>query len=314
MGRDRVGLAIALPSLYTAMMDSAVEVRAAAATAYGELAGGSADDLPDLVHQSFLLLLSDPYIAVHGAAVRAVGQVNLPEQFRGEAIQRLATVMVAHAKEGGIDQLLAESIEQFVRLSRQANTLNTETLSLVVGILGCMGASEASHYVVYHGCQFRGTPGYAKLVVKLLADPGTYDFHLEGLAEELSEISAHEVTGLDREIKTAWGKCLDRGVDLTDEFLEILTGAGAWTAAVEVARQARSQLDDSLWNRPRKLYAAAREVAAVLEYAAARRDMASLTSAATEWHKVRREIERDNAENAEARNPLRGLRLPSGND
>ncbi len=311
MGRNREGLAIALPSLYTAMMDGAVEVRSAAATAYSELASGFSDDLPDLVHESFLLLLSDPYVAVHAAALRGLGRVKLPERFGTEAINRVAWIMMAYSKDGGNDQLLVESVEQFVRLSRQTNTLTTDTLRLLVGILDRMGSSEASRYVAYHGRQFRGTPGYAKLLVKLLGDPGTYDSHLEDLVDELSALPAHDVIGLDKEIQTAWEVCLDRGVDLTDEILEILTVAEAWNTAVDVAQQARSRLDDTRWNRPRKLYASAREVAANLERSAAVGDVAAVVSAASEWRRVRREIERDNAENAEARDPLRGLRLPN---
>jgi hypothetical protein len=219
--------------------------------------------------------------------------------------------MIAYAKDRSNDEFLAECIEQFARLSRQTNTLTPPTLRLLVDILNRMGPSEAAHFVVYHGRQFRGTPGYAKLVVKLLADPGAYDFHLGDLAEELGALSAHEVAGLDNEIQTAWKACLDRGLDLTDELLEILTAAGAWNAAVELSRQARSRLDDTRWSLPRKLYATARELAAGLEHAAAIGDTAAIISATSEWRRIRQEIERDDEENAEARNPLRGLRLPS---
>jgi hypothetical protein len=311
LARSRDGLAIALPELYTAMMDSAVGVRAAGASAYSKLASGSSDDLPDLIHQSYLVLLADPYVAVHMAALRALEEINLPERFRADALERVAVLIITYAKEGRDDGFLAICIEQFARLSRENKNLTVDTLRFLVDILGRMSPSEAARFIVHHGRQFQGTPGFAKLLVKLLADQKTYDFHLDDLTEELGAVSASEINELDEEIRTAWKTCLDRGVDLTDELLEVFTVAGAWNAAAELARQANAQLDDSRWNRPHKLYAAAREAAAKLEHSAATGETNAVTSSAAEWRQIYQEIGKDDEENAEARNPLKGVRFPS---
>jgi hypothetical protein len=65
MGKNREGLAVALPALYAAMMDRSQWIRPEAARAYGELAESASDDLPSLVHESFLVLFVDPYVIVH---------------------------------------------------------------------------------------------------------------------------------------------------------------------------------------------------------------------------------------------------------
>ncbi|MGC2172500.1 MAG: HEAT repeat domain-containing protein [Candidatus Sulfotelmatobacter sp.] len=68
MAQNRETLPLILPSLYGAMTCNSQRVRAAAARAYGEVVNRDPDDLPPLLHETFIALLSDPYVIVHWAA------------------------------------------------------------------------------------------------------------------------------------------------------------------------------------------------------------------------------------------------------
>lgn len=314
MGRSREGLAVALPALYTAMMDRSQRVRAAAATAYGELAEGASEDLPSLVHESFLVLLLDPYVVVHNAAIRALRRVRLPTRFRVDALSRVAMLIAAYSASRDNDELLSEWIERFIELCNRADALIPQTLQVLIATIGRMEPWVAARLVKYHSWRLRTGPGFADLVVKLLGDPSTYEWDLHDLVEELTELPTDEIRRLAGAIKAAAAACARRGAHLTDDLLEILTTASAWSAAVEVAREATNQLEDTRWDRPRKLRARARQVAAELELAAATGQTAQVLACTAQWLELQQEIKKDDEENKEARSPLRGLRLPSSSE
>jgi len=116
MGRSRDGLAVALPALYTAIMDPLPRVRREAATAYGELAVEASEDLPSLVHESFLVLLLDPYVAVHSAAIDALRRVQLPTRFLAVAHNYVMTLIAVYTANRSDDRFLSECIERLMDL------------------------------------------------------------------------------------------------------------------------------------------------------------------------------------------------------
>jgi HEAT repeat protein len=107
-GKNREGLAVALPALYAAMMDRSQRIRAEAARAYGELAESASDDLPSLVHESFLVLFVDPYVIVHRAAINALRRVRLPQRLISDAISRLIVLIGTYASSRGDDEFLSD--------------------------------------------------------------------------------------------------------------------------------------------------------------------------------------------------------------
>lgn len=98
------------------------------------------------------------------------------------------------------------------------------------------------------------------------------------------------------------------------DFVELLSRSGAWEEAVEVARAHAEGVAETRFERPRKLRLRALLIATELEAAAARGDHDGVIAAASRWKTVGEEIRKDDEENAEARQPLRGLRLPPLDD
>jgi murein L,D-transpeptidase YcbB/YkuD len=192
----------------------------------------------------------------------------------------------------------------------QINALSPEITRMVIATIDRMESQVAARFIKYHRWRFRGTPGFPDLVVKLLADPNTYDGDLQELAEELAEASLEDIRRLGQAIRDAGAACARRGVDLTDDLLDVLTAAGVWSEAAAVAQAATDRLEDTRWNRPRKLHAKARQAAAELELAAANGQTAQILAVSTKWRELLQEIQRDYEENEAARSPLRGIRLP----
>ena len=314
MGGSREGLPDTLPPLYSAMMDRSQRVRAAAALAYGRLTKIAAEDLPSLVHEAFLLLLLDPYVVVHSCAVDALREVRFPSQFRIAAINRLALLIATYSAGRGNDRLLAQCVERFLELSSKASKVTSQVLQFVITTLNRMEPPEAARVIKYHGWRLRAATGLADLLVKLLADPATYEWDLDDLAKELDQVPAEEVRRVAGVIPGAESNCSNKKAHITDDLLHILTKAGAWSTAVEIAGQATDRLGNTAWDRPRKLRAKATQVATELECATAMGQTEEVLLCCTRWREVAEEIRKDDEENKDARNPLRGLRLPGSSE
>lgn len=91
-------------------------------------------------------------------------------------------------------------------------------------------------------------------------------------------------------------------------FIELFTRAGAFSAAARLARTAVAALPDDAWNRPRKLVADQIRVATEFEAALAEGLTERVPLLAAEWKAIDEAIEKDWTDNAERRDPLRGLR------
>jgi len=89
------GLNLALPELYSGLMGTSNLVRATAAETLGRAGKSRIADLPQLVLEAFVLLLSDRYVIVHQAAAGALENIPLPphlEQTAGLALLQLIEV------------------------------------------------------------------------------------------------------------------------------------------------------------------------------------------------------------------------------
>ena len=112
-----------LPFLYGAMVGESALVRMATARALQELRGSRVCDLPSLVHDAFLLLLSDPIVGVHQSAAEALERISLPEEYEDRITDLLTAIFTAYAQEGRAhDAFLVTCIELLVnRRHREAS-------------------------------------------------------------------------------------------------------------------------------------------------------------------------------------------------
>jgi hypothetical protein len=91
-------------------------------------------------------------------------------------------------------------------------------------------------------------------------------------------------------------------------FVELFTRAGVWEAAAKLARTKVASLPDDVWNRRAKLAAEHMQVATAFEAALAAGCTDNVKPIAAEWRAIAAAIEEDWRQNAERRDPIRGLR------
>jgi len=312
MARNLAALPTIVPFLYQAMMSPSTRVRAAAARAYAEIAKNRAEDLPPLVHESFLLLLMDPYVAVHSAAINTLREVSLPEAFTPRVLVCLINIIFAYRQSRSDDAILSLAIQRFLDLA--GPDLPQKACDVIVSVIDGMTTSAATDIVISAPPVLRGASKYGELLIKLISDPETSDYHVDDLLDELEEISPQQILAVSDQIKGAARSCASEDIDITDDLVAILGVAGAWPAAAEIARQATERLSDDTWDRPRKLRSAVRQVAAEIEAAAASSDPALVAELAKRWRELKQKAEKDDEENKEKRSPLPGLRMPGSSN
>ena len=88
----------------------------------------------------------------------------------------------------------------------------------------------------------RGTPGFGKAVLKILAEKDLSEYEVEQLVEELGDVPPSEILPVADELRKVAESRFHDGHDLTDDLLEILTRAGSWSVAKDIATDATSRL------------------------------------------------------------------------
>ncbi len=312
--RKPEAIPLLLPALYSAMTDLNQEVRAAAATVYGQLTDDLAsDDLPMLLHETFLTLLRDPYVIVHQAAVRALRRTAIPAELHVQALGLVTAVFLASIKGDRDGRFLSDCIDKLIDLAGATQTLTPELVEQIVASLGRLRTGVAVEIL-------RGTWGlrqarnFGDLVLRVLEDESLDDHDVDRLVDELRLLPDEELRRRASRLRdVAIRLCASSPHDVID-FIELLSRCEAWDETVQVARALAETAADTKFDRPRKLRFRALLAAAELEAAAAHGDHDAVITTAERWRSIAQEIRKDDEENAEARQPLRGLRLPPQDD
>lgn len=301
------GLALAIPVLYQAMTSRSTLVRSASASAYAQLAREDTEGIPSLLHESFLLLLRDPYVIVHIAAVEALAKVTLPSKFSARIVSYLAVLVSAYVKSKSNDEVISACLERILELTNEPEPSFRQAILSIVGNLKIRVAFE---FTARHSNILRGTTGYGRLLIKLITAGDSNNRFVDDLVNELAVLSTDEIKEISDDFRAAATALESTEPTIAEEFVEILTAAGAWQAANEIAKDATARLSDTLCDRPLKLRSALLQAAVQLEVAASNGDAVSLLAQVTRWHSVVTEIEKDNEENKKRRDPLFGLLDP----
>jgi hypothetical protein len=300
-------LALAIPQLYRAMTDQSPLVRAGAANACAALSAYASEDFPDLLYETFLLLLSDPYVIVHQAAVESLRAFRVPSSLVPRVSERLTILILAYKNSRSDDRVLSLCIGRLLALSREDSELSPSVRNAVVRIINEVNTDAALEVVRHQGRRLRGSPGYAALIVKLLSEAELTEYNIADLVEELSASPPSEVRTIAEKLRAVAKNCSAHGHDITNELLEILTTAGVWRIAADIAIDATDKFADTVWDRGRKLRSLARQLSAQIEAAAADRDMDAIFNLTVRWRETLEQIKQDNENNEKKRNPFFGV-------
>lgn len=249
-----------LPKIYGALVDRSQTVRAAGATAYGELVDKVSGELPNLLHESFLILFRDPYVIVHRSAVRAVRFNRLPDRLHPAVCNSLLTLIGVYATTHQEDAFLGNAIDAYLQKVSYGEDLEVEEKVTLLGILGNMDPNEAWDVIEHRHRIFSGLPGYAGLLISIMMHDDTYSFHAAQPLSSLEDCDEEEVLRVReklpevaRRVRKKVSGDLNEG-DPTYRFIQLLSNVGAWRVAGEVAQDHLNELEDGRWSRTRRLY------------------------------------------------------------
>lgn len=295
------------------MTDPDQGVRAAAAELYGSFTKRTEpDDLPNLLHETFLVLLRDPYLIVHRTAVRAINPSSIPAELRRKALDLVGAVLASNLREHIDGRFISDCIHKYLILAEKAGIDTRYVLQRIVGLIDRIPAREAAE-IVHSNWRIRKAPNFSNLVVRLLQDETLPVYYVESLDDEVETFSDVDI----QRHATSLQEISIRRIQLSPydavDFIHLLGRCGAWEEASHVARALVEQTPDTKSEKPRKLRFRALECAVEIEAAASRRDFAVISTAISNWKAVVQEIQKDDEENAEARRPFPGLRIPDKN-
>jgi hypothetical protein len=258
------GLKAMLPYLYGAMVGASVAGRAAAADALKDIGSQRFADLPNLVTDSLVLMLVDPYVAVHKAAVRALGRLRLPAQFHRTVAVALDSLIVAY--RGGKDpEFLLECIEAKATAYRREGPMLEAEGQVLLALVAEMEPSvllRSGHR--YFLRQFQHLDGWAALVLGWFGHCRE-DYELEHALEVAADLPpgacAAQVPAILEAVATD-----PTNPQLCSTFVELLSRDRAWLGATQVAVLHVAAFSDTVRERPRRLQAQQLERRVRFEY------------------------------------------------
>jgi hypothetical protein len=234
VGQSRDGLSLVVPAIYSGMMAREQVVRAAAAYAYAEIAEEAGEDLPRLMHETFILLLQDPYVIVHAAAVHAVRRTRLPKDLAESARIIVWWLIDAHSKGGEHESLLADCIEAFLRLTRGA--LGAAGRTKLNTIIFRMTAYLSSRLLTTNARALSGVPEYGDAVVRTLSARETIDSDRDTLLDCLGRLSSADVLRLGADLARIGARVHPGPGGSLERILDVAVRVEAWTACEQIAK------------------------------------------------------------------------------
>lgn len=177
-----------LPRIYGLLTHRSQLVRASAARAYAALARAvGPDDVPPLLHETFLVLLRDPYVVVHKAAVRALDQVRLPASFAKDALWAVEDIRKIYAADSD-SSFLATVVDVWIRLAKKADLYGTAAKTIVLETTAKLEPYDAERILTRTSNELQSERAFGELILDLMANPETFDSHYDDFSEELARL------------------------------------------------------------------------------------------------------------------------------
>lgn len=281
----------ALPFLYGAMVSESIRARVAAARAIGEMRGSRVRDMPSLMHDAFLLLLSDPIIVVHQSAVRALERISLPEEY-DERIERIVEGwFFAYREDRERHEFLVTCAD--LLMNRKQAKDNDDMARIIVAIL--MRVDEM--ILLRHGRawflrRLVGVDGFPGLLLKLIICSKRGEHHDEDIVALLRGLKRNGLLSL-KEGLIAQCKAKPDDRMLIAVLIEVLSAAGAWDAAAEIGKLYLHSIPDSTRMLTHKRIAQMTLLATQFEQFLSGKRNAEALACAAQWREVRDQFERD---------------------
>jgi hypothetical protein len=275
------GLKAMLHYLYGALVGASVGGRAAAADALKDIGSQRFADLPDLVADSLVLMLFDPYVVVHKAAVQALGRLRLPAHFHRLVGAALDNLIVAY-RHGNDSEFLLKCIEAKVATYRGEGTVPQEQGQVLLALIAELEPSvllRSGHR--YSLRQLQHLDGWAALVLGWVAQCRE-DYELEHALELATDLPlgacAPHVPAILEAVATD-----PTDLQLCCTFVELLSRDRAWLGATKVAALHVAAFPNTVRERVRRLRAQQLERRIRFEYLISERQLEEALALGQAW-------------------------------
>ncbi len=305
-----------LPEIYSAMTHGSILVRSAACAAYGDLCDHlGAENLPSLLHESFLILLGDPYMGVHQRALNSLRNVTLPERYRTPALQRVRALVQVYADQALDGGFLGKALSELLVLSSEDEQLfgRVQRYSLEIARRR-LEVEYAYEFMRAAGHFLRSCPGYGDLLLDLPISGQPFDYQSEHVVEELERLPREEVHRIAQRIVTV-GEEVAQGMPMSVmPLLSLLNEHGEWDAAVRLANAAVLACGSERSRLPQRLRLAVYAKALELERALEQRRSHDAGALIEEIRALEAEIAHDEESNRERRDVFPRVPAPDSGD
>jgi hypothetical protein len=308
MGHNRAALPKVLPLLYGALTGRSTLVRAAAIRAYGDVLGRAPEDLPPLLHETFLTSLTDPFVIVHSAAVELLDHHRLPHEYDKQLEFHVLLLIEAHSRASGNRNLLKTALDVYLDFQRGKPERIPDTLcDWIIERIGRCKWYEADDILKWHSASLWHRPKFLQLLLGYLKNPEMSEHQTANLLEVLEKVPSPTLCDSAAEVLSAFKSLVDTGYYAVDVGIEILTCNGLWDEAVALAEYEEAKLGSSEWDRTRKLASQERVLGCSIEAFAHRGDVEAMRAAITKLRTVQDQRNDDEKKNAKKRDPLFGI-------
>lgn len=298
------GLRAMLPHLYSAMVGSSTLGRAAAAKAIEEMRSSRFNELPGLVAEAFLLMLLDPYVIVHKAAVKALRRITLPKWMDQTVVAALDNLIVAY-RSGTDQEFLLECIEAQTGMKQEdalfAANDGKVLLAIVNGIKPSLLLRNGHHFFLK---ALAGVEGYAQLALGLFRHCES-DYQVDHALDIVDDIPA----GTSGDHAAAFVAAMETDpldVTICGTFIELLTRDRCWEGALRIARILVDAIPDTPRERARKLHSQQLMWRVEFEHLVSQGEIEAALAAGKSWQAAEREI-KEIHERQEKSDPFRSL-------
>jgi hypothetical protein len=269
--KNRRAVAAILPQAYRALLDASVRVRAAATRAYGAIAGFGVDDLPLLIHECFVNLAADKYVAVHHAFADVLTRVHPPEAFQPRIVSTLGALIVGYARANHEARYTRRLIEAFC--VQHDGALTSEEITELLAIAESLPPDEAARSVLAMRGKLRSHPAWIATAARIAAlEDSTLYRRRDLLAEIIDAEPAAIVTHIGAlrpavllQIQEMPLPRLHRDEDFVDPVVEKLMQAGEWPEAIRVLAEVEALYAKSTYMMRRRLLTSRQKAAVEVE-------------------------------------------------
>lgn len=293
------GLRKFLPRLYSSIVGPSVTLRMRSAYAIGELRYRAQSNMPPLVFEVFCALLTDPYVAVHKAAVRTLRLSSIPPEY-GERVAHSLLNLIAHYRtQSHEDAFLVSCIDvldgMVDEFGSRSKAVRRYLIEVAMGVDPVYLRSEMSSFSHTLGLE----PSFGRLAARMLPTMTDRFNHSEEVERLIDTISIEAMKQHASEFKEVAVSIAHDDLQVSLRIVEKMSRNSMMNEALELTQALINAFEDNAHFRSRRLSVRRVLLGLELERAAAEGDTEAMNRIKSEWEAVAQARAADKKESQE---------------